>query len=229
MTLVSYLREEKLSNPIIIDVQANTQQAQDSINQTNAKIKETEKVTADVSTASASKIGFMAAAWQKGLDFITNSLKSMIDMTKSSMVATARLDAVHKATAATTGMSKDSLDALTKSLVKYTGATTTEVKNAQAVLLTFQKVAPESFDRAQKAAGDLSALLQTDLKSAMAMVGKALEDPINGTMALRKAGIILDDETKKQIKTLTESNRLREAQALILTKMRGVLVVQLRQ
>jgi hypothetical protein len=99
------------------------------------------------------------------------------------------------------------------------------IKETQAVLLSFKAVgssadeAGGSFDRATKAAFDIAAVLKTDARSAAVQLGKALENPIKGVTALAKAGTTFTDQQKAQIRTLVESNKLLEAQDLILTEV----------
>jgi hypothetical protein len=47
-------------------------------------------------------------------------------------------------------------------------------------------------------------------------LGKALEDPIKGITALAKSGVTFTEQEKEKIKTLVESNRLLEAQDMVL-------------
>jgi hypothetical protein len=99
------------------------------------------------------------------------------------------------------------------------------IKEAQAVLLSFKAVGASAndvggtFDRATKAAFDMAAVLKTDARGSAVQLGKALENPIKGVTALAKAGTTFTDQQKAQIRTLVESNRLLEAQDLILTEV----------
>jgi hypothetical protein len=99
------------------------------------------------------------------------------------------------------------------------------IKETQAVLLSFKAVgssageAGGSFDRATKAAFDMAAVLKTDARGSAVQLGKALENPIKGVTALARAGTTFTDQQRAQIKTLVESNRLLEAQDLILTEV----------
>ena len=93
------------------------------------------------------------------------------------------------------------------------------IRENEAVLLTFKNLAKTAddaggpFDRATKALLDLEAAGK-NLKAVQ--LGKALQDPINNLTALRKAGILLTDAQKKQIKAFQESNNILGAQDIIL-------------
>ncbi len=76
-----------------------------------------------------------------------------------------------------------------------------------------------SFDRATKAAFDMAMVLKRDASGQAIALGKALEDPIRGITALRKGGTTFTEQQQEQIRTLVESNRLLDAQALILTEV----------
>jgi hypothetical protein len=52
-------------------------------------------------------------------------------------------------------------------------------------------------------------------------LGKALQDPIKGISALARAGVSFTEDEKKKIRALAESNRLLEAQDVILQAIEG--------
>ena len=93
------------------------------------------------------------------------------------------------------------------------------LKDATAQLLTFTNIAGEQFARTQVAALNLATRLDGDLKSASIQLGKALNDPIANLSALSRSGIQFSEEQKKVIKELAETNRLAEAQTLILDEL----------
>lgn len=93
------------------------------------------------------------------------------------------------------------------------------LKDATAQLLTFTNIAGEQFERTQLAALNLATRLDGDLKSASIQLGKALNDPIANLSALSRSGIQFSEEQKKVIKELAETNRLAEAQTLILDEL----------
>ncbi|MFA6662493.1 MAG: hypothetical protein WCS56_05625, partial [Bacilli bacterium] len=80
------------------------------------------------------------------------------------------------------------------------------------------------FERTQKAILDMNSVLGDpnnpgSLRSMAVQVGKALNDPILGLTALRRVGVSFSDSQMDVIKNLTETNRLAEAQALILAEL----------
>jgi hypothetical protein len=93
------------------------------------------------------------------------------------------------------------------------------LKDATSQLLTFTNIAGEQFERTQLAALNLATRLDEDLKSSSIRLGKALNDPVANLAALGKSGIQFSEEQKKVIKELAETNRLAEAQTLILDEL----------
>ena len=93
------------------------------------------------------------------------------------------------------------------------------LKDATSQLLTFTNIAGEQFSRTQVAALNLATRLDGDLKSSSIQLGKALNDPIANLSALSRSGIQFSEEQKKVIKELASTNRLAEAQTLILDEL----------
>jgi hypothetical protein len=73
-----------------------------------------------------------------------------------------------------------------------------------------------AFDRATKAAIDMGAAGFGDAASNAVQLGKALNDPIKGIAALAKSGVTFTEQEKEKIQTLVESNKMLEAQDLVL-------------
>lgn len=93
------------------------------------------------------------------------------------------------------------------------------LKDVTSILLTFTNIQGETFKSAQKNVLDLATRMDGDLKGASVQLGKALNDPIKGITALTKVGVSFTEQQKEQVKTLVESGRLQEAQALILNEL----------
>ena len=97
------------------------------------------------------------------------------------------------------------------------------IKSTQAKLLTFKNLASTAdeaggaFDRATLAAFDLAAAGFGSAETNAVQLGKALQDPIKGITALARAGVTFTAQEKENIKTLVESNKMLEAQDLILS------------
>jgi uncharacterized membrane protein YuzA (DUF378 family) len=93
------------------------------------------------------------------------------------------------------------------------------LRKVTATLLTFGKVSGAEFKRAQAAAVDLSAKLETDLQSATILVGKALQDPIKGLTALSRSGIQFSASQKAAITSMVAMGDAAGAQKIILAEL----------
>jgi hypothetical protein len=127
------------------------------------------------------------------------------------------------------GLFGDSTDEVTNRLVSYaeataraTGIDTNAIKATQAKLLTFKELAASAgelggeFDRATQAAIDLGAAGFGTAEMNAVALGKALNDPIKGITALSRSGVTFTEVEQERIKTLVASNKVSEAQILIL-------------
>jgi hypothetical protein len=96
------------------------------------------------------------------------------------------------------------------------------IKATQTKLATFANLtktvnkAGGAFDRATLAALDLAAAGFGEAETNAVQLGKALQDPIKGITALSRSGVTFTNQEKAKIKVLVESNRVLEAQELIL-------------
>jgi hypothetical protein len=102
------------------------------------------------------------------------------------------------------------------------GISNLTIKATQAKLLTFKNLAKSAktvggaFDRANKAALDMAAAGFGSAEGNAVQLGKALENPIKGIAALAKSGVTFTEQEKEKIKTLVESNKMLEAQDMVL-------------
>jgi hypothetical protein len=127
------------------------------------------------------------------------------------------------------GLFGESTAQVNESLIKYaeqtaraTGVDTNSIKATQAKLLTFKELAATAdelggnFQRTTKAAIDLGAAGFGTAELNAVALGKALNDPIKGISALTRNGITFTESEKDRIRVLVESNKVGEAQNMIL-------------
>jgi hypothetical protein len=144
---------------------------------------------------------------------------------EAAATSNARIDQINKSM----GLFGESTDEVTASLVNYanqvarsTGVDQNQIKLTQAKLLTFKELAVTAdqvggnFERATLAAIDLGAAGFGTAETNAVQLGKALNDPIKGITALAKSGVTFTESEKARIKVLVESNKVTEAQNLIL-------------
>lgn len=127
------------------------------------------------------------------------------------------------------GLFGNETDDVTKRLIKLAeaqareiGVSNLSIKATQTKLLTFKNLAKSAdtvggmFDRATEAALDLAAAGFGSAETNAVQLGKALQDPIKGITALARSGVTFTQQEKDKIRILVESNKILEAQELIL-------------
>jgi hypothetical protein len=127
---------------------------------------------------------------------------------------------VEAAIASTGGAAKLSIDDLVAEASRLEGKTVfgddTILKDVTSRLLAFTNITGDTFKRTQEMALDLSTALGKDLGSSAMMLGKALDDPVQGLTALSKAGVRMDPAVEEYVKVLWTMGKKAEAQQLIL-------------
>ena len=144
---------------------------------------------------------------------------------EAAATSNARIDQINTSM----GLFGASTDEVTASLINYanetaraTGIDQNSIKATQAKLLTFKEIAKTAdtvngnFQRATKAAIDLGAAGFGSAETNAVALGKALNDPIKGITALTRSGVTFTESEKERIKTLVASNKVSEAQNMIL-------------
>lgn len=132
--------------------------------------------------------------------------------------ATAQTNAVLKSTGGVAGVTSKQVAKLSTSLSKLSGIDDQLIQGGQNILLTFTKISSKGgvFDRATKAALDLSVAFGKDMNASAILVGKALQDPIKGLSALGRVGVQFTAGQKKVIERLVETGKTAQAQKVIL-------------
>jgi len=142
-----------------------------------------------------------------------------VQMANEQIRSEARLEAVLKATGNAAGFTSDQLKKQAAALQEVAGLGDEVIMQGQAILATFKNVSGEAFERTTKAALDLAAVTGQDLRSSVLQLGKALNDPATQLTALRRSGVSFSDEQVKMVKKLVETNKMLEAQDLILKEI----------
>lgn len=154
-------------------------------------------------------------------DFIGGAIDEATEATK----VTAQTAAVIKSTGGAANVTAEQIGKLAEKLSLKTAIDDEAIQSGQNMLLTFTNVRnevagqPGIFDRATKAALNMSVAMGTDMTGAAMQVGKALNDPIAGATALRRAGVQLSDAQEEQIKGFMAVNDLASAQKIILGEL----------
>ncbi|MGE0358645.1 MAG: phage tail length tape measure family protein [Burkholderiales bacterium] len=147
-------------------------------------------------------------------------VKKSVDAAIEAEQAHAKLEAVIKATGYAAGLTGRDIEDHARRLASTTRFTVEEVKDASAVLLTFRSISRDSFAAALEAAANLAATMGTNLNPAIVMIGKAVQDPIEGLASLERAGIGLNGSQKETIRNLVEMGDKGRALNVILQEMK---------
>jgi hypothetical protein len=131
----------------------------------------------------------------------------------------AQTKAVLKSTKGIAGISFGNIKSLGDQMQMVTTFSDDAVQEAQNLLLTFTKVRGANFKPATQAILDMATAMGTDVQSATIAVGKALQDPVRGVTALRRAGVQLSDEQIDNIKNLVAAGKTHEAQLVVLGEL----------
>jgi chromosome segregation ATPase len=152
-------------------------------------------------------------------------LRKIIDATQRQAQAEALLAKVIEQTGQAAGFTADELKKMASALQEVTLFGDEAIIEGQNVILTFDKIGKEVFPRVIETALDVATLMaqgrggEISVKEAAIQLGKALNDPIRGLSALTRVGVSFTEQQKEQIEALIETNKVREAQLLILDAM----------
>ncbi len=204
--------------------------------------------TAIGSTGTAAQVaGARAATGSKGIGIFSRGLSKMFKIAKwgSAIIAGglileipravnafresekvgARTAGVIKSIGAESWTTADQVADLAASISAKIGVDDEEIQSMQNILLTFKDVRNEVgkgnavFDRASKAAVDMSAAFDQSFKSSAVQLGKALNDPEAGASALSRIGAVQASEVDK-IAQMAESGASKlELQRYLLEKV----------
>lgn len=172
-----------------------------------------------------SKIGGQMASVGKTLTLgltlpILGAAAGAIKLAQDAEDTDARLTAAFKSMGADAWTSLDTLQTKATDLMSKTTFDDEAVKDAQAVMLTFGNVTGGVFDAGIEAALNMSTALGTDLQGAVLQVGKALQDPVGGITALKRAGVSFTDKQKAVIQALVDTGDVAGAQAIIIGELK---------
>jgi hypothetical protein len=168
----------------------------------------------------------LAPAAAIGLTALTGMAVSAVRAAEEAQVANDRLDAVAKSMnlfGSQTEKVTDRLKEFAEANERSIAVDADIIKATQAKLLTFKNLAITAdevggaMDRATLAAIDLAAAGFGEAEQNAVQLGKALQDPVKGITALARSGVTFTEQEKEKIAALVETNRVLEAQDLILS------------
>lgn len=193
-------------------------------------IRQAEKALSGFSSRASGALNSLARLGQAaifgyGAERLASFGFGLVKAGEASLQSEQRLAQINKSM----GLFGDQTATVTKRMVDYadkvsaaTGVDDDQIKLVEAKLLTFKNLASTAdktggaFDRATKAALDLSAAGFGDAAGNAVQLGKALQDPVKGLTALSRAGVTFTKAEQKRIRQLVRSNKIAEAQDTIL-------------
>lgn len=159
-----------------------------------------------------------------GVKTFLQKMNESITLAKEQAKAEAQVEQAIRQTGGAAGFTARELFKEASALQQLTGVgDEVSLQGITKQLLTFTNVTGDNFKRAQKAVLDLNAVINdgnvSGLTSQSIQLGKALENPIQGISALTRSGVTFTEQQKELIKSLVQSGRMFEAQAIILDEI----------
>lgn len=162
---------------------------------------------------------------------ISGMFKGFIDGARESARIGRLTENVIKSTGQAAGVTAKQVGDLATAISNKTGADDEAIQSGSNMLLTFTRVRDvvgknnDIFTQATKAVVDMSAGLNSgdvsaeSIRSTSLQLGKALNDPVQGMLALTRSGVSFTEQQKAQVKKMVESNHMLDAQKLILKEL----------
>ena len=165
------------------------------------------------------KIAVMIAAMTagyfafKGMSRAISAMVTSFNRFESSLKTTEQL---LKTTGNAAGVTAAQIEQMAIDIDNATLGSAQEAREAANMLLTFQTITGDTFERTLKAAQDLSAVGFGDLRASVTRLAKAVADPARRLGELGEAGVTFTKSEEKVIKSLQASGDLLGAQAKLL-------------
>jgi hypothetical protein len=168
---------------------------------------------------SQTKVGQLAAryiSWGAAIGAVVIGAKMITAAAIEGEDADKRLEAQLRITGNAAGFTATQLKKRADEMQNTTRFDDESIKGAMSAMLLFGKVSGDTFERAIRSSADLATVMGSDVRTAAMSLGRALEDPAKGLDTLQRQTRMFDEATREKIRTLAESGKVLEAQALIL-------------
>ena len=188
---------------------------------TELTVKGANKVTNTLNGIKSNMGTLKAAAGIMAGTFVAGAFaaKKFLDLASEQIIAEKRLEAVIRATGGAAGYTSGQMQKMAAEMQEVNAIGDEVILGGMAILATFKNVRGEAFKRTTQAAIDMSAVMGTDLKSAMLQLGKAMNDPAKRLTDLSRSGVTFSEKQIKQVKQLVKANKLFEAQGIVLREV----------
>lgn len=156
---------------------------------------------------------------------LVEGAKKSMEAFEESQKVQAQTAAVLRSTGHAAGVTSKDITALAQSLSLKVGIDDEAIQSSENLLLTFRQIRDgggktgKVFQRTTRDVLDMSVAMHKDLNSSAILVGKALNNPINGLSRLQRVGVQFTTGQEKQIKSLTRHGHAAKAQRVILREL----------
>ena len=204
--------QEAITDELRVLVTAEVDKAIRSLKSVDSKTSETEKLFKSLG-------GSIAGAFS--IKAVTDFARKSAEAWRVQKEAVSVMNQVLKSTGAEAWTSSAELKEMAASLQQVTNYGDETIVSMQGVLLGFRNITGKNFEHASKAILDMATVMKMDLSSAAQVVGKALDDPINGLGSLSRQGFHFTEQQKQMLKAMVEAGDMMGAQKIILEELDG--------
>lgn len=143
-------------------------------------------------------------------------LRGVIRNTVQAEQELAQLTAALQSTGQAAGLTRDELVAMAEDFAAQTAFSSGEIITAQTRLLSYSTILRDEFPRALQIALDQSTRLGIGVEQSAEIIGRALETPSRGVASLTRQGFQFTQAQREMLRSLEETGRLAEAQAIVM-------------
>lgn len=185
--------------------------------------RETSRMSGIFGGAAKAAAGIALGVAAAGAAALTAIVKVGLQEAADASAMNAQLNAGIASTGNAANVTVDGMNALAASIQAYSGQTDDSIAQTEALLLTFTNIknvgADKIFDDTTRAAADMAARLGGDAASQAIVLGKALNDPIDGLSKLTRVGVTFTQAQKDQVAAMTAAGDTIGAQKIILAEL----------
>ncbi len=146
-------------------------------------------------------------------------IKKLVENITEAQESILELDRLFRSFGDTVNVSKQDMIDYATAIQESTALTDDAVLKGQAALLKYTSITGEEFKRVRDIAVDLGAEMGGDVAGAADLLGRALENPLQGLRILRQLGIVLSPEQQELAKNMIETGRAAQVQAFLLEEL----------
>ncbi|RYF82067.1 MAG: hypothetical protein EOO29_08365 [Comamonadaceae bacterium] len=173
----------------------------------------------DQAGAGVSKMQGLFAGAFAGLS-ISGTISKFISETRSAEDEQAQLAAAVRSTGGAAGFTVEQLNGMAAELSNVSTISEGAINDGQTRLITYTGIVGERFKEAQELMVDYAVRMKTDLPAAAEVMGRALDTPSRGMVALQRQGFKFSEDQIKLAKQLEDTGRKAEAQGIVIAALR---------